>query len=399
MANRTNVCKDKVWAVCYNGDMCARAHIALNAHLLSGAASYRTAGIHGYLFNTLSRLPGVDPDLAYTVFVGKGQLPVSSKWAVRRSFLSTENPAIRIVWEQLLAPLELAQVNPDLVHGMAFAVPFLWRGPSIVTIFDLSFLRYPQRLSLRRRYYLRMITRISASHARRVIAISESGRSEICALLGILPGKVDVALPGVAPEFRPLPVLQVNSLRNKYRLPERFILYVGTIEPRKNLDTLLRAYAQIPGSREVKLVLAGGKGWQSEQLSALIQELGLAQDVIIAGYVSNNELPLWYNASEVFVYPSIYEGFGMPVLEAMACGRPVVVSDSSSLPEVVGSSGILVSPTDTAGWAEALSTLLADSALRADFSARGRERARHFTWESTARATVEAYHKVLDGKS
>lgn len=378
--------------------MSACAHIALNAHLLSGAASYRTAGIHGYLFNTLSHLPGVDPDLAYTLFVGKGQLPVSPKWAVRRSFLPTDNPGLRIVWEQVLAPLELARIRPDLLHGMAFALPLLWRGPSVVTIFDLSFLRYPQRLSSGRRYYLQAMTRASAHHARRVIAISESGRSEICALLGVSPEKVDVALPGVTQDFYPLPVDRVSRFRTEHRLPERFILYVGTIEPRKNLDTLLSAYAQIPERKDVKLVLAGGKGWQSERLSALIEELGLAQDVIAAGYVSNDALPLWYNASEVFVYPSVYEGFGMPVLEAMACGRPTIVSNSSSLPEVVGSSGVLVPPTDIAAWADALSALLADPALRVALSDQSQKRARQFRWENTARATVETYHKALDGR-
>jgi glycosyltransferase involved in cell wall biosynthesis len=378
--------------------MSARAHIALNAHLLSGAASYRTAGIHGYLFNTLSHLPGIDPDLTYTLFVGRGRLPVSSKWAVRRSLLPTDNPAIRIAWEQVLAPFELARVQPDLVHGMAFAVPLLWRGPSVVTIFDLSFLRYPQRLSVGRRHYLRAVTNLSARRACRVIAISESGRSEICALLGISPDKVDVALPGVTQDFCPLPAGQVSSFRSKHHLPERFVLYLGTIEPRKNLDTLLRAYAQLPERKEVKLILAGGKGWQSERVDALIDELDLARDVITTGYVSNDKLPLWYNASEVFVYPSVYEGFGMPVLEAMACGRPTVASNSSSLPEVVGPSGILVPPTDIAAWGDALSILLTDPALRADLSARGKERARQFTWENTARATVDAYHKALDGK-
>lgn len=298
----------------------------------------------------------------------------------------------------MLAPFELAQMQPDLVHGMAFAVPLLWRGPSVVTIFDLSFLRYPQRLSIGRRHYLRAVTHISAHRARRVIAISESGRSEICDLLGIAPDKIDVALPGVTQDFCPLPAEQVSRFRIEHRLPERFILYVGTIEPRKNLDTLLKAYAQLPGRREVKLVLAGGRGWQSERLSALIEKTGLAQDVLMVGYVSNDELPLWYNTSEVFVYPSVYEGFGMPVLEAMACGRPTIVSDSSSLPEVVGSSGILVPPADTAAWSDALSTLLANPTLRADLSDRGQERARQFTWENTAKATVEAYHKALDGK-
>jgi glycosyltransferase involved in cell wall biosynthesis len=399
MANRTNVCKDNPVPVCYNGDMSVRAHIALSAHLLSGAASYRTAGIHGYLYNTLSHLPAVDPDMAYTVFVGKGQLPVSSKWAIRRSSLPTDNPGIRIIWEQVLAPFELAQAQPDLVHGMAFAVPLLWRGPSVTTIFDLSFLRYPGRLRLDRRIYLRAITRVSAHQASRVIAISESGRSEICTLLGVPSAKVDVAPPGVSPDFRPLPAEQVSIFRSHRGLPQRFILYVGTIEPRKNLDTLLHAYAQLPERAEVKLVLAGGTGWRSERLSALIEKLDLSKDVMRTGYISGDELPLWYNASEVFVYPSVYEGFGMPVLEAMACGRPTIASDSSSLPEVVGSCGILVPPVDTTAWATALSKVLANPALRAELALKGRERASQYTWKNTAQATVDTYYKALDGKS
>lgn len=379
--------------------MSVRAHVALSAHLLSGAASYRTAGIHGYLFNTLSHLPGIDPELAYTVFVGKGQLPVSSQWAIRRSYLPTDHPGVRIIWEQALAPLELARVQPDLVHGMAFATPLLWPGPSVVTIFDLSFMRYPQRLSTGRRIYLRAITRVSAHRARRVIAISESGKSEICALLGVSPSKVDVALPGVAPDFHSLTAQEVSDFRNRRHLPERFILYVGTIEPRKNLDILLGAYAQMAERKDIKLVLAGGKGWQSERLSALIDDLGLTRDVITTGYINNDELPLWYNSCEVFVYPSVYEGFGIPVLEAMACGRPVIVSDTSSLPEVVGSCGLLVPPTDTKAWVGALSGLLANTAMQRDLSARGQERARQFTWKNTASATVDAYHKALDEKS
>lgn len=379
--------------------MSVRAHIALSAHLLSGAASYRTAGIHGYLYNTLSHLPAVDPDLAYTVFVGKGQLPVSSKWAIRRSCLPTDNPGIRIIWEQLLAPFELAQVQPDLVHGTAFAVPLLWRGLSVTTIFDLSFMRYPGRLSLARRMYLRAITRLSAHRSCRVIAISQSSRSEICTLLDVPPAKVDVAPPGVSHDFRSLPAEQVLQFRSKLGLPQRFILYVGTIEPRKNLDTLLRAYAQLPERKEVKLVLAGGRGWRSERIDTLVDKLNLSSDVIRTGYVSNEELPLWYNASEVFVYPSVYEGFGIPVLEAMACGRPTIVSDGSSLPEVVGSCGILVPPVDTSAWATALSSLLANPALRTQLAQKGQKRASQFTWQNTARATVEAYHKALDSES
>ncbi|MBN1428270.1 MAG: glycosyltransferase family 4 protein [Anaerolineae bacterium] len=376
--------------------MSARAHIALNAHLLSGTASYRSAGIHRYLYHTLAFLPDIDPDLAYTLFVGRGEIPASQKWVVRRSRLLNENPMWRIVWEQIVAPLELVRAQPDLVHGMAFAIPLLWRKPCVVTIFDLSFLRYPERLSAGRRLYLSTITRLSARQARRVIAISESGRAEIGALLNISDKKIDVAMPGVMPDFKRLPAKQVAAFRQGHRLPDRFALYVGTIEPRKNLDTLLRAYRQLPVRQDVKLVLAGGKGWQSEQLEALIEELDLAQDVIMAGYIDNCDLPLWYNAAEVFVYPSVYEGFGIPVLEAMACGLPVVVSDSSSLPEITGLHGLLVPPTEVEAWSDALARIVTEPDLRAELSTKGQERAQHFTWQNTAQKTVEAYHKALD---
>ncbi|MBN1310182.1 MAG: glycosyltransferase family 4 protein [Anaerolineae bacterium] len=340
-------------------------------------------------------LPDVDPDLAYTLFVGRGDIPPSQRWTVQRSRFSTDSPVARIAWEQVVAPLEFARIDPDLVHGMAFATPLLWRRPCVVTIFDLSFLRYPERLSVGRRLYLRTITRISAHQARRVIAISKSGKSEIGMLLGIQEGKIDVAYPGVMPDFSPLPASRIAEFRRRRQLPERFILYVGTIEPRKNLDTLLRAYKQLPDRQNIKLILAGGRGWQAEILDALIEDLDLTQDVCITGYVDNQELPLWYNAAEIFVYPSVYEGFGMPVLEAMACGLSVIVSDTSSLPEITGSHGLLVAPTDTQAWSYALTRMLAEPDLQAELSKRGQKHIQDFTWQNTARETVAAYHRAL----
>jgi glycosyltransferase involved in cell wall biosynthesis len=370
--------------------------IALNAHLLSGEASYRSAGIHGYLFNTLAHLPTVDPGFAYTVFAGAGQIPERSDWEVRRSRMPTHNPVLRIVWEQLLAPFELAGLRPDLLHGMAFSLPLLWGGPSVVTIFDLSFLRYPGRLSASRRLYLRLVARASARRARRVIAISESGRQEIHTLLGVPLSRIDVAVPGVGPDFCPLPGGRVADFRSRHRLPERFILHVGTIEPRKNLETLLRAYARLPQRGAVKLALVGGKGWQTDPLFALIDELGLASDLILPGFVSGESLPMWYNSAEIFVYPSLYEGFGLPLIEAMACGVPVVASNTTSLPEAVGPGGVLCPPTDVDAWAETLSNLLGNTAARAEQAARGSEWVKRFAWENTARQTVAAYRRALD---
>lgn len=374
-------------------------HVALNAHLLSGEASYRSAGIHGYLYHTLAHIPEIDPDISYTVFVGRGQLPPHHNWRIWRSSLPTQKPLARILWEQVIAPVELRRIRPDLLHGMAFALPMLWNRPSVVTIFDLSFVRYPERLGRARRLYLQWATQLAAKRARRVIAISESGKAEIQALLGVPEARIDVAVPGVSERFMRLPPEAVAAFRVRRNLPDRFILYLGTLEPRKNLATLLRAYAALPHRSEVKLVLAGGKGWQTEQLFALIQQLDITTDVILPGYVPGEELPLWYNAAEIFVYPSVYEGFGLPLVEAMACGVPVVASDTTSLPEAVGPDGFLLRPLEVNTWSDSLAALLDNPRLRADFSERGLIRARLFNWRNTAQRIVETYHRALDSEN
>ena len=378
--------------------MASHAHIALNAHLLSGTAGYRSAGIHGYLYNTLACLSAVDPTLCYTVFVGKGQLPPGMAHAAHRSRWPTTNPLARIAWEQIAAPATLGRLHPDLLHGMAFATPLLWGGPSVVTVYDLSFIRHPERLNASRRLYLRWITASSCRRARRVIAISESSKREMNALLSIALDRIDVAPPGVGPDFRPLPRRMVENFRQCEGLPERFMLFVGTLEPRKNLDMLLRAYAQLPQRGAVKLALVGDRGWLYEPILALIEELGLHDDTLMPGYISGESLPLWYNSSELFVYPSLYEGFGLPLLEAMACGTAVVAADATSLPEVVGPAGVLVPPSDVAAWVRALSRLLDDHVARADYGARGQERAASFTWERTAKQTVLTYRRALSGR-
>jgi glycosyltransferase involved in cell wall biosynthesis len=376
--------------------MTTHAHIALNAHLLSGEASYRSAGIHGYQANLLRHLPQAAPEFEFTAFVGAGNPAAQERLAVRRARLPTQNPLARIIWEQIVAPIVLSRLKPDLMHGLAFANPLLWSGPSVLTIHDLSFMRFPGRLSGERRRYLTWVTRASARKARRVIAVSESVKAEIVELLGVPADRIDVTLEGVHPDCHPRPVKAVEDFRAEYNLPDRFILFLGTIEPRKNLDTLLRAYHQIGQRSDVKLVLAGGEGWQSEPIFALIEALGLTHDVVISGFIPEAVLPLLYSAAELFVYPSLYEGFGLPAAEAMACGTPVVVSDSTSLPEVVGEDGVLLPPTDIDAWSGTLDRLLNDKSTRDDLSGRGLERARLFTWDRTARQTVETYRRALN---
>jgi glycosyltransferase involved in cell wall biosynthesis len=189
------------------------------------------------------------------------------------------------------------------------------------------------------------------------------------------------------------------SFRLRHSLPERFILFVGTLEPRKNLVTLLHAYAQFKRQANTnhKLVLVGGKGWFYQPIFAAVEELGLQADVLFPGFVAEDELPLWYNTADVFVYPSLYEGFGLPPLEAMACGKPVAVADASSLPEVVGDAALCISPHQPEEWAAALLRLCQDANLRSDLTARALERARQFSWTRMAQQTVQVYRDVLAG--
>jgi glycosyltransferase involved in cell wall biosynthesis len=179
-------------------------------------------------------------------------------------------------------------------------------------------------------------------------------------------------------------------------LPERFVLFLGTLEPRKNLTTLIEAFARTGMVRQgIKLVIAGGKGWYYQEIFKRVEELDLAGAVRFPGFVPDAELPLWYNAATVFVYPSLYEGFGMPLLEAMACGTPVIGSDASCLPEVVGDAGLLISPHDVEGLADSLERLLTDAGRWADLSQQGRARASAYAWEATAAATVASYRRAL----
>ncbi|MBN1965818.1 MAG: glycosyltransferase family 4 protein [Anaerolineae bacterium] len=375
------------------------AHVGLSAHLLSGAAGYRRAGIHGYIYHVLAHLteadPGASPCLRYTVFVGAGTPPEDAAFTVRRSRFTTERPLRRILWEQGVQPWQLGGL--DLLHGLAFVTPLLAWLPTVVTVYDLSFVHYPERLPASRRLYLRLFTGLSARRARRVIAISASTAADVTRVLGVPRERIDVAVPGVGAHFRPQTAAAVADFRARQGLPERFLLHLGTLEPRKNLPVLLAAYARLPESlrRDVPLVLVGGLGWGVEPIRATIERLSLGDSVRLAGYAPDDDLALWYSAAAAFALPSVYEGWGMPVVEAMACGTPVLVSDVSSLPEAAGDAGLRLPPDDVDAWADGLHTALTDSSWRAAARERGRARAAGFTWEQAARVHVESYRAAL----
>ncbi|MEP7294141.1 MAG: glycosyltransferase family 1 protein, partial [Chloroflexota bacterium] len=245
-----------------------------------------------------------------------------------------------------------------------------------------------------RRLYLRLFTGLTCRRARRVIAISHSTARDLTATLGIPADKIDVAAPGYDPAlYRPLPADQIAAFRRANHLPDRFWLFVGTLEPRKNLPILLEAYAQLP--HRLPLVIGGGKGWDYEPIFAAVKRHRLENFVNFVGFIPSEDLPIWYNCAEAFVYPSVFEGFGLPVLEAMVCGTPVIVSDASSLPEIASQSGLCVPPDDVAAWAEALRRAHDDADWRASARERGMIEAARYSWALTAQQTAASYRKAL----
>jgi glycosyltransferase involved in cell wall biosynthesis len=370
-------------------------HIGLNAHLLSSAAGYRSAGIHGYIYNLLRHLPSEAPDYwKFTAMVGAKNQQHFDRITLRRAFLDTQSPTRRILWEQLIQPFQLAEF--DLYHALAFVSPFLLARRSVVTVYDLSFIHYPQVLSPARRLYLRLLTALSCQRAERVIAISHSTARDIHTSLNIPLSKIDVAPCGYDTErFKPLSPAEIATFRQEQGLPERFWLFIGTLEPRKNLPTLLKAYAALPEKERLPLVIGGSKGWMYDEIFQTVEKYQLQHQVRFPGFISPESLPFWYNTAEVFIYPSVFEGFGLPVLEAMACGTPVIISDASSLPEVAGNAGLRVPPHNISAWTSALHQAYTDSLWREQARTQGFLEANRYQWRITARQTIESYRLAL----
>ncbi len=368
-------------------------HIALNAHLFSDSRSYRSAGVHQYIHHLLLHLP--EAGCRLTAFVGPGvQVPGAA--AVQRSRWSTGRPAVRVVWEQCVQPFVLRRLGADLAHGPVFVAPLAAPCPVVVTVHDLSFVRFPRLFRPANRLYLGALTRLSARRARRVIAVSAHAADETAHLLGVPRARIDVVYHGVDPQFRPLPAETVQRFRAAAGLPERFVLFLGTLEPRKNLVRLVEAFARLRDPA-LKLVIAGGRGWYDEEVHARVEALELNDRVVFPGYVPAEDLPLWYNAAAVFAFPSLYEGFGMPVLEAEACGTPVLTSNCSALPEAAGNGALLVDPLQVEAIAAGLERLFHDETLRGELRQRGLAHAARFTWQQTAAETVAVYRRALAG--
>jgi glycosyltransferase involved in cell wall biosynthesis len=370
--------------------------VGLNAHLLSADTSYRSAGVSRYIHSLLAHLPQVDPSISYCVFLGPG-LPEYAGWKTSRSIWSTGSAPARILWEQVAQPWAARRQALDLLHAPVNIGPLMLPCTLIATVHDLSFYHFPHLFRPARRIYQQTLTRATLQRAAAVIAVSQSTRDDIVRLMDIAPERITVIPNGVGAEMRPMEEKAVAEFRRRYHLPPHFILSLSTLEPRKNLELLLEAYALLVhrGGPEHRLVIAGGKGWYYATIFATVERLRLSDRVIFPGFVPEGDKPLWYSAADLFVYPSLYEGFGLPPLEAMACGTPVVVAATSSLPEVVGDAGLYIDPHDPADLADAMAALLHDSNRRHKLREAGLRQANRFSWRKTAVQTARLYHRIL----
>lgn len=285
--------------------------------------------------------------------------------------------------------------------------------PKVITVHDLSFLRYPHYFSRRHNFWQRSINiKKILRQSSRIIAVSRSTSKDIQELCRISPKKILTIYPGVSAKYRPVDLQEpyVEEVKRKYQLPKKFILFLGTIEPRKNLEGIIEAYEQFRenqraelvhwegqaeiGDETISLVIAGRAGWGYASVYECARQGKYCRDIIFTGYINDEDKLYLYNLAVFFIYPSFYEGFGFPPLEAAACGTPTIVSNVSSLPEIMGNASILVNPFDISELAQAMANLAYDKNLRANLSQAGLERAKQFSWEKCAREMIEVFESL-----
>ena len=354
------------------------------------------AGIAWYAVRLLTALAEIDQENEYILLQHrKDKKPLIDAPNFGRATIFT--PTHHRL-EQWPLSLETNRLRLNLIHSPDFIPPLHNKIPSVITIHDLAFLLSPTFVTADSARYYGQVEE-AVKHARRIIAVSHSTKNDIINLLGTPKEKIDVIHEAADPMFRPISDKEALSLLadSGINTPKQFILVVGTIEPRKNLTTLIRAYhiLRTHYNHTLPLLLAGAPGWLSEEVHQLVSHLGLNDNVRFLGRTDNNHLLALYNLATVLAHPAHYEGFGLPPLEAMACGTPVVCSDAGSLPEVVGDAALLTPPEEVDAWAASLHHILEDEGLRKELGEKGKRRASQFSWKKAAKETLTTYRKAV----
>lgn len=376
------------------------------------AAAWQGAGIGRYTRELIAATVPRDRSLRYVLFYAAGGLPPDGRYLRDLSALCAAHPNIRarpiplsprlltILWQRLRLPIPVEALigKIDILHAPDFVLPPT-RARALLTVHDLTFMVRPETADAGLRRYLMSAVPRSLRRADLVLVDSLATGADVSRLMGVGQERVRLLYPGVNPRFRPLPTAECEPLRAQLGLPESFLLFVGTLEPRKNLVRLIAAFAQLTAGGaypDLHLVIAGRRGWLYEEIFAAVERLGLAERVRFLDFVDDAHLPGVYNLANAFVYPSLYEGFGLPVLEALACGTPVVTASVSSLPEVVGDAAVLVDPLDQAAIASGIARALGEhERLRAA----GPSQAQRFSWNSAAAGLIDIYRTLASPRA
>lgn len=359
------------------------------------------SGIDIYIYNFIKEIQKIDNINTYFIFISD-KLRLEKELSAKDNFIfkvvsHTSNPLWRIFYEQIILPWRLLRLKVDIFHSPIFILPLVCPIKSIITVHDISFKIYPEFISWPKRLYYNFFVRHSLNKAGKIIAISKNTKVDLIRLFGIPEKKIEAVYYGRDISYRPLDRnLAKDKVSETFGINDEFILYVGRIEPRKNLSRLIEAFHRIKREDNIKhkLVIAGHYDWQYKNIFNLAQQLGLKDKIIFLGYVKSNELIYLYNASDLFIYPSLYEGFGLPVLEAMACGVAVITSNDSSLREITSGGAFLVNPYNIQELREAIRRLLRDTFLRNNLAQRGLERIKEFSWQSNALKTKDLYEET-----
>jgi glycosyltransferase involved in cell wall biosynthesis len=370
-------------------------HIAIDAHSVGA----QLAGNESYAVNLIEALAEIDQTNLYTLYVTKPAAidRFANRWPnfkVKQTLPHT--PLVRI---PLTLSAELRRHPVDVLHVQFTAPPFA-PCPVVTTIHDLSFEHLPETFKRRSRAQLRLTVRRTARKAALILTLSEFSRRDIIETYAVEPERV-IVTPAAAPtHFKPIAdKTELKKIRERYGIGANYLLSLGSIQPRKNLTRLIEAFLWLrtsrPASRLPQLVIAGKRGWLDDEVFRAAQRDGPNESVKFIGYVPEEDLPALYSGAMCFVYPSYFEGFGLPVLEAMQCGAPVIAGNQTSLPEVAGDAALLFDPFDTKALGEAIARVIDHPDYRAELRARGLKRAAEFSWIATARLTLKAYESAV----
>lgn len=355
------------------------------------------AGIPNYILNLLQAMGKLDRKSTFFLYTNR---PLPFDPGLPSNFIQKvvrfPSPSLQL-WYQIGLPLQIKRDRVELFHDPVYPLPFALGIPGVVTVHDLSNYTRPEDHKLRSvlggRFFPYYLKKAAA-----VITDSHFTASELTRVFPDTAGRITVNHLGVSERFRRVDdPAKIALMKQRYGLPERFMLFLGTLEPRKNINRLLQAFEQA-GGKSVPLVITGGLGWKYGELLKLIRNHPLRPQILVTGFVEDEDLPTILSAAEFLVYPSLLEGFGLPVLESMACGTPVLTSNVSSLPEVAGDAALLIDPLSVNSIADGIVQLSSSEELRTSLARKGLERAAGFSWRETAVRTLEIYRRVLSTK-